>query len=452
MYRDMDLFESIRYFTMGADQASRMAAARSYMELASTFDGLDTFFLDVESQFLDDLGLGASGGQRARLAFCYLRRGKFSKAKEILAAEPPKDAKFYWALGRLALQFASADKAPDKAELKKLQDAATKDQKVFLRVVSYTLGRDLQIKDTGYYGQALQSLASGDLFGGMVSLQMVDRPSSDNEPGPDLYLYHFMKQIFARMAIEALKGVDGTDAALLMGRAKLLIGDAEGAEKTLSKARNVRATPQAVADSARLYGPEIDALEAVNLAAVYDGLALQKLKKPAEAEKVWQTAINTGLGPYEKARLAAEELKAGLKTGPLGDPAGIAAASLAEVEELEKLSSRLTGADVIHRLLDARYARAAMDSAAIARAQGRMKDALENLDKAHMKRQGYKPTYVNPPSFLVELSRAYAETGEFAPSVEILFELSNQMSTCRVAYESLKRLYASTTGGEAPPR
>ena len=53
---------------------------------------------------------------------------------------------------------------------------------------------------------------------------------------------------------------------------------------------------------------------------------------------------------------------------------------------------------------------------------------------------------------LQALAWSYADTGQYAPAVAILFELSQAHPSMRLAYESLKRLYASRSGGEAPPR
>lgn len=449
MFRDMDLFEAVRFFTMATDPASRMGAARSYIELAQTFEALDGFFLDVETQYLDDIGTGASPAQKARLGFCYLRRGKIANAKEIFSAAPPKDAKFAWSVGRLALKVAAREKGDHKEELKKLAESATKEGKAFIRVAAFMWGFEIPLKDTGYYGQSLTALSSGDLFGSMVALQLIENPGMTG-PGPDLYLYALLKQVFGKMAVEALKGVDGSEAALLTGRAKLLLGDWDGAAVEFASARTEKSNP-ALADSARLFGAELDLAEAQEVAAVYEGVAKHRANKPEEALKLWQGALKAGIGPYAISRLAAEQASAGM-TAPLQDTYKASLEALAQLKELNAKGAKMEGAETLSRLLDARGARLSRDSAIAARSQGRMKEALDLLDQAHVKRQGNRPSFVNPPSFLVDLSRAYAESGEFAPAVEILFQLSNQYSSTRMAYESLKRLYASTTGGEAPPR
>jgi hypothetical protein len=74
------------------------------------------------------------------------------------------------------------------------------------------------------------------------------------------------------------------------------------------------------------------------------------------------------------------------------------------------------------------------------------------MERAHRKATGFRPDFVNDPAFLVDLSRAYAEAGDYAPAVAVLFELSRQYPSVRLAYESLKRLYAAHTGGETQPR
>lgn len=450
-FRDMDLFESIRFFSSSTDPASRIGAARSYLELAETFDALDGFFLDIETQYLDEMGMSATSGQRARLGFCFIRRGKLSRAKEIFGTEPPKDGKFHWALGKLAMAAASGSKTDPKDELKRLGDSASRENRALVKVYAYAHGVDLQLKDTGYYGQALTAMKSGDLFSSMVALQMLDNAGNSAEPGPDLYLYYLLREVFAKMAVEAVKTLDGVEAAHLLGQAKLLLGDNEGAAESFAKARMGSENPSASL-AARLLGPELDGTEARGLSAVYEGLALQRAKKTELAAKAWQeVAAGQPGGDYALLRLAAVVSEAGV-AGVVRDSSAAAADAVSGANELGARASKMQGAEMATRLIDARIARVARDSAAVARKAGRQRDALDVLAQAHVKRQGNRPSFVNPPSFFVDLARAYAENGEFAPAVEILFELSNQYSSSRTAYESLKRLYASTTGGEAPPR
>lgn len=449
-YRDMELFEAIRFFTMEDDPAHRVATARSCLELACTFENLDSFFLDVETQYLDDLGMSATPGQKARLGLCQLRKGKPEKAKEIFNGQTPRNAKFFWALGKAGIKALSGGNGLGKDELKSLSDMATKETRALLRVAAYSWGRDLQLADTGYYGQALQALSGGDLFGGMVALQMVERPASADDPGPDLYLYYLLKHVFARMAADAVKGIELSEAAIIRGKALMILGDFEAAEKAFASAKTLK-TEGDVTDALLLYGSEVDVKEARNVALIYQGLALVKAKKAEEGKKLWAEAAASGSGSFEKALLAAEQAREGI-AAPLADPGKETLAALSEQTELQKLALKMKGGETARKLLEARTTKLALSAAAVARASGRTRDALNLIDSAHAKKQGYKPSFVNPPSFLVDLSRAYAETGEFAPAVEIMFELSNQFSSSRAAYESLKRLYASTTGGEAPPR
>lgn len=450
-FRDMDLFESIRFFSSSTDPASRVGAARSYLELAEAFDALDGFFMDVETQYLDEMGMEAASGQRARLGFCFIRRGKLSRAKEVFGTDAPKDRKLHWALGKIAMAAASGQKIDPRDELKRLGESASKDNKAFVRVFAYTLGIDLPLKDTGYYGQALTAIKSGDLFSSMVALQMLDNAGNAAEPGADIYLYYLLREVFAKMAVEAVKTLDGAEAAYLLGQAKLLLGDADGAAEAFARARQGTENP-AAALAARMLGPELDRAEAKGLAAVYEGLALSSAKKNDLAAKAWQEIVSGQPGgDYVKARLAAVAAEAGI-AGVVKDPSAAASDALSGANELGARASKMQGAEMASRLLDARAARVARDAAAVARKAGKQKEALDVLSQAHVKRQGNKPSFINPPSFFVDLARAYSENGEFAPAVEILFELSNQYSSSRTAYESLKRLYASTTGGGAPPR
>jgi hypothetical protein len=78
--------------------------------------------------------------------------------------------------------------------------------------------------------------------------------------------------------------------------------------------------------------------------------------------------------------------------------------------------------------------------------------ARDVLEQAHRKSSGYRPDFVNQPGFLVDLARGRERVGEYAPAVAVLFELAADDPSVRIAYESLKRLYASHTGGEVPPR
>lgn len=450
-FRDMDLFESIRFFSSSTDAASRIGAARSHLELAEAFDALDGFFLDVETQYLDEIGMAATQGQRARLGFCFIRRGKINRAKEVFGVEPVKDRKLHWALGRMAMSLASGQKADPREELKKLADGASKDNKAFIKVFAFANGIDVPLKDAGYYGQALAAMKDGDLFGSMVALQMLDNAGNAGEPGADIYLYYLLRQVFARMAVEAVRGIDGVEAAYLLGQAKLYLGEYDEAAAAFEKAGSGRENP-AASVAARLFGPEVDGGEVRGLADVYAGLARYRQKKNEEAAKLWKDAAQkSASSDFILARLAAVTAEAGV-AGVGMNPDKVSASALLSANDLGNRAAKMKGGDMAVKLIDARVGRVARDAAAVARKSGRQKDALDALMQAHVKRQGNKPSFFNTPSFFVDLARAYAENGEFAPAVEILFELSNQYSSSRMAYESLKRLYASTTGGEAPPR
>lgn len=450
-FREMDLYEAIRFFSMVTDQASRIGAARSYVELAKSYGALEDFFVDIETQYLDELGMQATAGQRARLGFCHLLRGKTQKAKEIFSAESPKDRRFHWSVGRLGVAHESGQKVDMESELKKLAESASKEQRTFLKVAAHAWGHDIPVKDTAYYGQSIQAMKDGDLFGALVALQMMDNPGNHGEPGPELYLYALLRQVFSKMAVESVKGMEGIDAYFVSGQAKLLLGDYEGAAADFALASKALENPSTVV-ATRVFGAEIDEAEMVGLARVNEGLAKFKAGKVEEAKRVWiEFAATPNAGRFELSRLAAAVADA--KVGILPEVvAKMPGEAVGEVATLTASALRLPGGDTAAKLLDTRGARIARDAALVARTGQRYGEALDVLDQAHIKRQGNRPSFANPPTFMVDLARAYAETGEFAPAVEILFELSRQYPSSRMAYESLKRLYASTTGGEAPPR
>jgi tetratricopeptide (TPR) repeat protein len=277
---------------------------------------------------------------------------------------------------------------------------------------------------------------------------MLELSGANTEAEPDLFLNFLLKQVFARLAVTSVDGVSGPEAAYLRGQARFLANDTRGGVDAFYNV--VGGAPGPEADAARIFGAEFDGKETVEIASVLRGYGLFRLGQKAEAEKAWKEALSGGLGPLATARLAALQADVGTPV-PLENPEKAVQSALQSVRDLRTKMAGLEGAEVISALLDARETRIGLDAARVARKAGKFDRALDRLDQVQQKKQGNRANFVNPPSYLVELSRAYADVGQYAPAVEIMFSMSNEFPSSRLVYESLKRLYASKTGGEAPP-
>jgi tetratricopeptide (TPR) repeat protein len=289
-------------------------------------------------------------------------------------------------------------------------------------------------------------------FSAVVSLQMIEEPWREMEAGADIYLYSLFTKIFARMTIDAASSVGGFVAGYSEGRVRLLIGDPMGAVDAFSLALADTAREELPADDAAwLYGPELGREDAARIAEVYRGQSLYLVGKAGEAEEVWKKLLGEDHGALALAAMAYAQVDLGAKA-PLGDPRQAVESAIAATLTLkESVLDIEPGGEAISALLNVRLAKIYQKAAQVAYASGDADGALDYMDRAHWKRKGNKASFVNPPSFIIGLAKAYLDSGQYAPAVDMMFAMSTQFPSTRMAYESLKRLYASKTGGEAPP-
>lgn len=446
-YRDMDLFEAIRLFSETKNVSDRIGLARAYLEMARTFERLDRLFLGVETSYLVSRDQKVTGAQRARLGFVVLRRGELARAQEIFGQPAPKGQERVWSLGHAGIALARKDSQAAAPLLKGLCAAADEDGAQLVRVATTLWGVPQRCSGDGYYIQALDAIEGEDLFGGVVALQMMDHASARDDAGPDLYLYPLLERIFARLALETVESLEQPQAAYLKGLALLHMGTHDAAVEAFEAAA-VSGEPLI---EMHLFGPLLDGREVTELARFQQGVALSKAGKGQPAQEAWSRVDQSGDQAVALTTLAAAQRARGLDA-PLSSPEQAAALAREATKALRQSAAALEGGEEISVLLSAREAEVARLGARIALRDAKAQDALDLIDGVHRKRKGYRPDFVNPPSFMVELSQAYAETGQYAPAVEILFELSHEVPSSRLGYESLKRLYASRSGGEAPPR
>jgi hypothetical protein len=222
-------------------------------------------------------------------------------------------------------------------------------------------------------------------------------------------------------------------------------------DQALEKLETAATSVQPPQVGAYIFGPLLDGEELVSLARVQQGRVLAAAGRDAEAKQAWSQVDESGMNALALAALAAAQRGVD-SAAPLASPKETVIAAHGQTLALRQSSSNLKGGSDIAALMAARVAEVARHAARVARDEGKPRDALDLVDGAHRKRKGYRPDFVNPPSFMVELAQAYSGTGQYAPAVEILFELSHEFPSARLGYESLKRLYASRSGGEAPPR
>ncbi len=450
-FREMDLFGAIRFFSMEANEEGRLGAARSYLEMSRMFDALDRYFMEIEAVYLSSLGTGVSADKRGRLGFTQLRRGNANRARDIFFSNIPKGHDFVWKLGRAGVLYAEGNGVEAEKIIGEIKNPAVPEHRELLRVATFIWGAPVDPGDTSYYGDALDALTSGDFFGGVVSLQMLEMPEAGTQASADLYIYSLFRIVFAKMALDSTETIEAAEGNFIMGKALGLLGEYAKSTEAFGRVVNSAEEDTMGNDAVWLFGPVLDHRETGELATIYRGLAFLLDGKPDEAAALWKKVLDDKPGMLGLATLAAIQAGSNLG-GPLGDPEQVVQSA---IESTRVLRLKVLGEDqgkTMAALLLAREAEIGRQAALVARSRGKTGLALDLLDKSHQKKQGNRPSFINTPSFMVELSRAYKESGQYAPAVDILFVLSNQYPSTRLAYESLKRLYASKTGGEAPPR
>ena len=447
-FREMNLPEAVEAFGRFGGNASRIGIARSYLEMAEASGALDRMLLGVEAAYLGAAGEQTAGRERGRRAFALLRMGNLAGAREEFGKDPPQGQAARWAVGRAALSLAQGDAAGgpalDAALASGDRDAAALavlEAHMRNRPVPPPLGRG------SAYESAVEALRSGNPVGALKVLEGLNPVGLREDAGPDLYLYALYREAYSGMALDALKGMETVEAKWLAGRALWGRGAFAEAAEAFSAAENGNVSEEAF----WLFGVPINAPELVETAKVWRGAALIRAGRRAEGEAVWKALASGKPGALALGELAAFQQELGLAE-PLADP-GVGAREAVTASQMLRLKALGTeNGEVYSALLAARHAAIARDAAAVAGGRGDKRASLDYLDGAHQKHRGYRPDFVNPPSFLVDLARAYVDAGEYAPAVEILFELSEKEPATRFAYESLKRLYASRIGGAAPPR
>ncbi|HSH69814.1 MAG TPA: hypothetical protein VK997_07840, partial [Deferrisomatales bacterium] len=268
------------------------------------------------------------------------------------------------------------------------------------------------------YDEGLAAFRAGDLAGGVLTLQMLEFSSVGDGPGPELFLYQLLERAFASLALGSLEGIDGPAAQFLGAVAQ---GHRDGGAAAGALYRRAAASAERADPAALLFSPFTGGAELQAVARVRAG------NPPAD-----------GAGPLEAlagahTSAAVEAALGQLAVTPTLPDGGDAATALAELYAARKTAGARWAARMLWELGEDQRAR----------------DALE---KAHRKSSGYRPNFVNSPGFLVDLARSRQRVGEYAPAVAVLFELAAEDPSVRIAYESLKRLYASHAGGEVPPR
>ncbi|TAL16933.1 hypothetical protein EPN96_07065 [bacterium] len=445
-FREMALPAAITAFSSGTSIPERIGKARACLQLAETFAVLDGFYLKTEAEYLGSPAVKGIPGAAGRLGFIRLRQGDTDAAGKIFSAAPPRGQEAVWSLGRAGVEVISG-KSSGGAALEKAVKEAPADKTSLALTASYSWGRPAGIKDKSQYSSAVSSLAGGDFGAAAGALERAGYGSAE-EAGPDLFLYDLLRITYAKYALASLKTVGGQEAAWLSGRALWLLKDYEASVSALA---GVTGEQSGTLHPALLFGVIIDGQEMLEVSTALRGASLIRAGKTAEGTAVLKELLDGDPGAFTLAYLAELQVGMGIK-GPLGNPEQAVNDSITAIRMDRIKMLEVENGEIASAILGARQAEICRKASSVVRAGGKSREALDLLDSAHQKRKGYKPDFINPPAFLLDLASAYAQTGQYAPSTEILFELSNQYPAVRLGYESLKRLYASRTGGEAPPR
>jgi len=446
-YRDMALLEALQFFAGSEKAADRLGAARSYLALADLFEALDGLFLEAESGYLEALGARAVGPERARRAYVRLRLRDLAGARAEFDAPAPEGQGFFWGLGRAGVAALEGDGAAAEALRVRAPAPGSEGERVFGEVGCFLWGLPWEGGGRGPYGQAIGAFRRGDLTTGVLSLQMLEFKAGDTGADAGLFLYPLLRRAFAGLALAVVGGGTGPEDAFLAGAAQEHLGEWPAAAQAYGRAAAGSGPGQA---AAWLFSPLHGTAEAAEVARVAAGTALYRAGKKADGVQAWRDALAASPGPFALALLAAAQAESGALE-PLGAPEKTAAAAVAAVTAAPA-AFQGEGAEHLLALYPARLAAVSRLAARVERRRGERRRAADLLDRAHSKTAGYRSGFVNPPAYLADLARESAAAGEYASAVAVLFELAGENPSARLAYESLKRLYASRTGGEAPPR
>ena len=446
-FREMDLFEAIRFFSSGNSYGDLAGLTRSYLEMAETFSEIDSLFLEIESAYFQCLECSDTPGLLARKGLIYLQRGELQKARDIFSSKGPKGFESLWLLGKAGVELLGGDEAEGKGLLEKSFKAATPEDRQLVEVAAFCWGVSLSSRAEGYYSDALGSYRDGAFAEGLFALQMLDFGGAGEEAEPGIFVYRVMSKFFASLARESAASLPDGEKNFFSGLACRYEGAFKESDDFFSSLESSSFEP---ASEALIFGPLIDARDMVELAEVYKGESLIRRGMMAEGYEVWRKLAESDPAFVPLAELAKLQAVNNV-AGPL-DPYTTVETALSNSRVFRIKALEGQNGEVASALLASMQANLSRKASAVSKLRGEYGDALDKLDSAHQKRKGYNPDFINPPSFFVELGGAYLSTGQYAPAVEILFELSRQYPSARLCYESLKRLYASRTGGEAPPR
>jgi hypothetical protein len=282
-----------------------------------------------------------------------------------------------------------------------------------------------------------------------MALQRAFSWTPSRVPAPDLFAYLLLRRAHALEALSALGEPNSAEAAFLAGRALEHLGEATASAAMYERA----AGPAAPGDAAWLFSPILGTQEAARLSWARRGELLGASSQKGEREALWGRALTEegGGSLLATAAVAAAQARQGAEK-PFANPAAAAEEALVAAAGLAAQLPTGERDNLLSALYPARVAAVAQSAAAIHLMAGRPRRALDLLEQAHRKAAGYRPDFVNRPAFIVDLARAYAAAGEYAPAVAALFEMSRRYPESRLAYESLKRLYAARAGGGSQPR
>ncbi len=448
LLRDMALLEAIQAFSSSDRPADRVGAARSCLAMADLFAAADGLFLEAEAAYLEALGAGADSGDRVRRAFVRLRLRDLAAAGADFAGPPPDGARFLWAVGSAGVKALEGKTEEARATMAAAPKPGSDGEVALAQVGCFLWGVPWEGTDKGPYGQALAAFHGGDLATGVMALDLLDFESSGRGAEPGLFLYPLFRRAFAGLAAAAAEGGDGVAALFLAGRAREHLGEWGAA------AESYRRASEGSGNGAPgiLFSPFYDLSEMARVARVLRGGALYRSGRPADAVELWRGVVaQDAPGALVLASLAAIQARLGA-TEPLGAPGNSAAAAVAASLAVAAGVEGAKGAEAVVSLHAAREAAVGQRAAEVYRGAREGRRAADLLERLHVKSTGYRASFVNPPDYLVDLARSYAAAGEYAPAVAVMFELAGEYPSLRFGYESLKRLYASRTGGDAPPR
>ncbi|TLN01963.1 hypothetical protein FDZ71_13340, partial [bacterium] len=144
-YREMELADALDSFQAGNSPEEKIGRARAALALAETYDALDGFYLDMESQYLKSPVALDKEKTRARLGFVELRRKRLEEAKKIFSEPAPRGQETYYALGTAAVALASGDEAVAGDFDKSLRDLSA-ERNAFGGACAIYLGRSATIR------------------------------------------------------------------------------------------------------------------------------------------------------------------------------------------------------------------------------------------------------------------------------------------------------------------